>query len=803
MNYIRWLHSIAKDDLHLVGGKNASLAHMMQDLSAQGILIPRAFALTTCAYRFFLEHNNLKSVIDDLSLHDSSTNQLSNIRLAIIQAHIPDAIIEEIEKAYQELSAYYAVLACDVAVRSSATSEDLAHASGAGQQETFLNVRSLDILLVRIKECFASLFTPRAVLYRASHNLISDNAISVGIQKMVRSDLASSGTAFSLDPESGYSKVIIINGAYGLGQALVQGNVTPDEWIVFKPALHQSNYPIIKKKLGEKKIKIMYGGTLHASISSHEVDESKQRQFCLSEAQVIQLAHQVAIIEDYYSKMANTWTPVDIEWAIDGIDKKIYILQARPETIHANKQTLKNNIEQYQLLATQKNIVITGYSVGKKIVTGRVRIITSLEDIALLKEGDILVTSMTDPDWLPAFKKVTGIITDQGGRTCHAAIVSRELAIPAIVGTQHATNLLYDGQEITLDCSQGITGYVYQGLLNYQKKKIEIESTSCPVDIMLNLADPDRAFALSCLPVQGVGLARIEFIINQLIKVHPMALINPELVIDRAIASTINQLTHGYDDKKEFFIDILAQGIATIAAAFYPRQVIVRFSDFKSNEYRNLIGGVYFEPVEENPMIGFRGASRYYHERYTRAFYLECQAIKRVRESMGLGNVKVMIPFVRTLHEGKKVIEIMTQYGLKKGEHGLEIIMMCEIPANVILLDQFSELFDGFSIGSNDLTQLTLGIDRDSGILASSFDERDRAVMKLIEMAIESAKKNNRSIGICGQAPSDHPEFARFLIDQGIHSISLNPDSVIPFLQEYQETQKVACPLKQQERFLT
>ena len=637
-------------------------------------------------------------------------------------------------------------------------------------------------LIARIKDCFASLYTDRAIIYRKEKGFDwAQIALSIAVQKMIRSDLGAAGVAFSLDTESGFKDVVVINASYGLGEAIVQGKVTPDEYVVHKPLLEKGFEPLLKKVRGLKQEKMVYApsgeGIITVPVSVHD-----QQSFALTDDQIFTLAHAVILIEKHYSALNNHWTPMDVEWGLDGIDHTIYILQARPETVHA-KDTV--HLIKFELTPQSKPTVLaTGQSIGEQIVTGKVRIMHELADAHAIHPDDIIITHMTDPDWMPLLKKARGIITQQGGRTCHAAIVARELAIPALVGVEDIFNCVKEGQEITIDCSQGKKGYVYAGAISFTKRAIDVdELPQAPTKIMINLADPDRAFSLAWMPVAGVGLARIEFIITTAIKIHPMALINPEKLTEKERAA-IEQLT-GPVNKKQFYRDQLAQGIATIAAAFWPRPVVVRLSDFKSNEYRNLIGGIHFEPVEENPMLGFRGAIRYCDERFQPAFNLECEALKKVRNTMGFTNVLLMIPFVRSTHEGAQVLKLLEKQGLKKGEDELSIIMMCEIPANVILIDEFSKLFDGFSIGSNDLTQLTLGADRDSGLLAGAFDERDPAVKELMRLAVEGAHRNGKPIGICGQAPSDYPEIADFLINLGIDSLSLNPDTVISFLMRF------------------
>lgn len=881
MKYIKFFKEVTMQDLPIVGGKNASLGQMISNLSELGIKVPDGFAITAQAYWYFLEQNGflekIKSIIFSLKDYENSQELKKAsvfIRDLIESGKVPEDLEQEILLAYSKLCKDF----CSVAVRSSATAEDLPGASFAGQQETFLNVEGQDNLIEAFKKCMSSLFTERAIIYRKEKGFDHFKVgLSVGVQKMVRSDLACAGVIFTLDTESGFDGVVTINSSYGLGEIVVQGSVIPDEFIVHKKKLEQGFAPIIKKGFGSKLQKIVYikdfiegsdqknknkknknAGNIgignsdidnlgigNLGIGNFDTEFTKKietsnlerESFTLSDNEILELARYAILIEKYYSELNNKNMPMDIEWAKDGKDGKLYILQARPETVHSSK--MGAFFESYALKESEKEIekklLLTGQSIGNKIVSGVVRVIDSASQISQVKAGDILVTKMTDPDWVPAMKKARAIITDSGGRTCHAAIVSRELGVAAIVGTGNGTKVLHTGQEVTVDCSQGQDGYVYSGLLDFLVEKIEYKSDfeingSQELDkfnnnlkkceLMINIANPDSAFKYAFLPVDGVGLARVEFIISNTIKIHPMALINPDKVPDKERDKLeIENLIKGYngsDKGQEFFVDNLAYGVGTIAAAFYPKPVIVRFSDFKSNEYRNLIGGKYFEPIEENPMIGWRGASRYYDQEYSKAFALECKAIKKCREIMGFENIKVMIPFVRTLQEAKLVLQELEKNGLKKsrlsgsglnelkdgsglselglgksglGQSGLngqelEVIMMCEIPSNVILIKEFSEFFDGFSIGSNDLTQLTLGVDRDSGILKNLFDERDLAVKKMMSLAIDGAKLAGKHIGICGQAPSDLPEVAKFLIESGINYISINPDSVGQFLNK-------------------
>ena len=797
MKYIKYFEDIRLSDVGTVGGKNASLGEMITQLSSQGIRIPTGFATTADAYWYYLNENQLVEKMKQLmkQLYDSDDVVVLQkvglkIRELIINGHMPDDLAQEIKDAYHELSQRYGVNATDVAVRSSATAEDLPKASFAGQQDTFLNISGEVHLLEACKKSIASLFNDRAIIYRNDQGFDHFKvALSVGVQKMVRSDGAVSGVAFSLDTESGFKDVVMIEASYGLGESVVQGIVTPDEYMVHKPTLALGYAPIIKKMCGEKKTKIIYSHDADKTVKTVDVSREDQHKFCLSDKEIIELSKFVVTIEKYYSALKNSWSPMDIEWAKDADDGKIYIVQARPETIYSNKKELV--LEQYIISEDsekKKEVLVTGLSIGRKIISGIARVVKGVQDIGKVLDGDIIVTEMTDPDWVPVMKRAAGIVTNRGGRTCHAAIVSRELSIPAIIGTKIGTDVIKSGDTITLDCFHGSVGTVYKGKLEYKvQETVLVDIPKPPVSVMVNIADPDRALRTSFLPVSGVGLARLEFIVTNFIKIHPMALVHPERVEDAAIREEINSLTAAYENKPDFFVEHIAQGVGMIPAAFYPRPVIVRLSDFKTNEYRNLLGGSYFEPVEENPMIGFRGASRYYHEQYKEAFALECQALLRVRTVMGFKNVKIMVPFVRTVREAQLVTDEMARYGLARGNDGLELVMMCEVPSNVIIIDQFSNYFDGFSIGSNDLTQLVLGVDRDSAVLAPLFDERDEAVKRMMAMAIEGAHKAGRSIGICGQGPSDYPEVADFLIKTGIDSLSLNSDSVLPFLMSFKK----------------
>ncbi|MFW5664085.1 MAG: phosphoenolpyruvate synthase [Coleofasciculus sp.] len=775
--YIRWFENLTSDDVSMVGGKNASLGEMIRSLKDEGVRVPDGFATTAEAYRKFLDANQLNEKIKShLSELDSEKNPLEKVGKSIRQlfhsADFPEDIAREIRSAYDQLSQRYDTQDVDIAARSSATAEDLPEASFAGQQETFLNVTGYEELLEACRKCYASLFTDRAISYRQAQGFDHLKvALSVGVQKMVRSDKASAGVMFSLDTETGFPDVVVINAAWGLGENVVQGSVTPDEYRAFKPLLEDANLkPIIEKKQGAKEKKMIYakGG----SETTQNIDTSSQERnsFVLNDEEVLQLSKWASAIEAHYQK------PMDMEWAKDGDTGDLFIVQARPETVQSQKEA--GSLKTYSLKEKGKEI-LSGLSIGDAIAAGKVCRIKSAEEIDQFEENSILVTGMTDPDWVPIMKKAAGIVTDHGGRTCHAAIVSRELGIPAIVGTGDATSTLDDGQEITISCAEGDRGLIYQGMLEYEESELNLEEIpKTKTQIMMNIASPDAAFRWWRLPCEGIGLARMEFIINNVIKIHPMALIHLDELEDKEARQQIQQLTQGYEDKTEYFVDNLARGIAKIAAAQYPNPVIVRVSDFKTNEYADLIGGQQFEPEEANPMLGFRGASRYYSDRYREGFALECRALKRVREEIGFNNVIIMIPFCRTLDEADKVLHVLAENGLKRGENGLEVYVMCEIPSNVELAEEFSERFDGFSIGSNDLTQLVLGVDRDSGDLSHLFDERNLALKKTIRRLIQTAHQCDRKVGICGQAPSDHPEFAAFLVEAGIDSISLNPDSV-------------------------
>ncbi len=774
--YIKPFDEIAIGDIPYVGGKNASLGEMYNRLTSQGVQVPNGFATTSQAYWTFLDENKLRKPLESL-FKELDTDKYTNLnsignkaRKLILKGKLSEELSKNIEDAYQNLCAKNV---CAVAVRSSATAEDLPDASFAGQHDTFLNIEGKAALLEAVKKCFASLYTDRAIKYRDDKGFKhSDVALSVGVQKMVRADKSCSGVGFTIEPESGFENIILLSGVWGLGENIVQGAVNPDEFYVFKPTLEQGKNPIIQKKLGDKKLTMIYGKSKDGDATVNiDTPKPKQQQFVLSDKEIVTLAKWASIIEKHYEK------PMDIEWAKDGLTNELFIIQARPETVHQTKN--KNIHIEYKLSEKGKTLSI-GNAVGSKIKVGTPIILQSPKEAKNLTTDHIIVTDTITPDWDPLLKQVGGIITNKGGRTSHAAIVARELGVPAIVGCGNATVTIKDGKTITMSCAQGKTGYIYEGKLPFTEDKIDFSGIRLPrTEVKMILADPENAFQLSFYPNNGVGLLRMEFIITHSVKIHPMALVKFDKLKNASVIKKIEKITQGYTTKTEYFIDQLSQGIATIAAAFYPKEVIVRLSDFKTNEYANLIGGEDFEPQEENPMLGFRGASRYYSDLYREGFALECAAIKTVRENMGLSNLKVMVPFCRTLEEGKKVIASMKEYGLSQGENGLQIYTMVEIPSNVILAEQFAEIFDGFSIGSNDLTQLTLGIDRDSEIMGNLFDENDPAAKRMIEMAIVSARKTNTKIGLCGQAPSDFPEFAKFLVKEGIDSISFNPDALL------------------------
>ncbi|ARU48817.1 phosphoenolpyruvate synthase [Sulfurospirillum diekertiae] len=778
MRYIRFFNELHISDIPLVGGKNASLGEMYQKLSTKGIKVPNGFATTSEAYHLLLKENGIKEKIKKLlaNLDISDTLSLQKrglaIRELILASTLPTELIQEIESAYHMLSQEYGSEHIDVAVRSSGTAEDLPDASFAGQQETFLNINTSEKLLQSVKQCYASLFTDRAISYRTSRGFDHFKvALSVGIQKMVRSDLASSGIMFTIDTESGSENLILINAIWGLGENVVSGKVNADEFFVFKPTLKKGINTILKRSLGSKKEKMLYSDEAHTI--NVPTTEEEQNHFSITDTEVLILAHQALIIEEYYKR------PMDIEWAKDGLDGKLYIVQARPETVQSRLQN-SITIEKYTLNRTKDiKLITSGRAIGEKIGSGEVKIIHKTSEFALFKEGDILVADTTNPDWEPIMKKASAVVTNRGSRTCHAAIVAREIGVPAVVGCGNATEVLSNTQKVTVSCAQGDEGHIYEGEIAFTCKTIDLSSLKqTKTKLMMNVGNPAEAFNLAKMPNDGVGLARMEFIMTHSINAHPMALVNMHKRNPVQDEDAIRAFMSPYTDAKEFFLQKISEGVGMIAAAFYPKPVIIRTSDFKSNEYRNMLGGLAFEAVEENPMIGFRGASRYYDESYKEAYAWECEALKRVRDDMGLTNVVIMLPFVRTPEEGQKVIGIMNTQGLIQGVNGLKIYAMCEIPANVIIADDFLNIFDGYSIGSNDLTQLILGVDRESGMIAHIFNERNPAVTKMLKMAIDACKAREKYIGICGQAPSDYPEITEFLVKNGIDSISLNPDSL-------------------------
>ena len=825
---ILWLENVEMSDVSLVGGKNASLGEMIRQLAPQGINVPGGFATTAHAYKYFIQQANLESKLRQL-FADLDVEDVGNLRsrgqqarALILNTPFPEELATAIAEAYSKLCQQYSIDAetcepaaeetaicdrfegdakklcekycynVDVAVRSSATAEDLPDASFAGQQETYLNVHGVSSVLETCHKCFASLFTDRAISYRTIRGFDHlDVALSVGVQKMVRSDLATSGVMFSIDTETGFKDAALITAAYGLGENVVQGAVNPDEYTVFKPTLDLGYRPILNKRLGSKEIKMVYdvgGSKLTKNIPTSVAERS---QYAINDEEILQLARWTCQIEAHYSRVRDTYTPMDIEWAKDGITGELFIVQARPETVQSRKAN--NVLQTYKLNAKAiegASLLTTGRAVGEKIGAGVAKVISDVRHIDFFRPGEVLVTDKTDPDWEPIMKQASAIVTDRGGRTCHAAIIAREMGIPAIVGCGDATTTIQSGEEITVSCAEGEQGKVYADSLPFTVEETRLDNLpKTQTQILMNVGNPEKAFSLSALPCDGVGLARLEFIIANQIKIHPLALLEFDKLTDIEAKMAIAQLTVQYQYKPDFFIERLTRGIATIAAAFYPKPAIVRMSDFKSNEYANLLGGKQFEPEEENPMLGWRGASRYYDPRYREAFALECEAFRRVRDEMGLTNVIPMIPFCRTPDEGRKVIAEMAKHGLVRGENGLQVYVMCELPSNVILADEFSQVFDGFSIGSNDLTQLTLGLDRDSALVAHLFDERNSAVKTMLQMAIAKARQNNRKIGICGQAPSDYPEFAEFLVRQGISSISLNPDSILKTKLKVAETE--------------
>lgn len=800
MKYIKFFNELGIKDVPQVGGKNASLAEMYKNLSSIGVKIPYGFATTSEAYWLLISENKLKDkikiILSNLDIKDirDLKKRGKKIRELILNAKLPLVVENEIIEAYRELSSQYGKQSIDVAVRSSGTAEDLPEASFAGQQETYLNINKDKEVIKAVKKCFASLFTDRAISYRQSRGYDHLKvALSIGIQKMVRSDKASSGVMFTIDTETGSQNLIMINSILGLGENIVGGKVIPDEFYVFKPTLKKGISTILKRQLGSKEMKMIYSDKQKNRTQNIAVTKKERNTFSLNDDEIIKLAEYGLKIEEHYSKIAGVYRPMDIEWAKDGDTNELFIVQARPETVQSTLGEKKYLLKKYKLLAKEedKKVLTSGKAVGDKIGSGKIKIITKLSQSYLFKAGDILVANTTDPDWEPLMKKASALVTDKGGRTCHAAIVAREIGVPAIVGCTNATKILKEDSKVTVSCAQGENGYVYNGILKYKVEEIDLHDLKEPkTKLFMNVGDPQKAFLFARLPNQGVGLARMEFIINNYIKAHPMALFDMQKGQNVEDGKKIKSFMKGYKDPKSFFINKLSEGISMIGAAFYPKPVIVRTSDFKSNEYKNMLGGKLYEQDEENPMIGFRGASRYYSKQYQNAFEWECEALKKVRDEMGLTNIKIMLPFVRTPEEGKKVIKIMNKKGLVQGRNSLEIYAMCEIPSNVIFADEFLKVFDGYSIGSNDLTQLTLGVDRNSALISHIFDERNEAVKRMLKMAIEACKKENKYIGICGQAPSDYPEITRFLVENNIDSISLNPDSILKMRQIVVELEK-------------
>jgi len=777
-DYILWLHEVEMSDVDRVGGKNASLGEMLRNLTADGgVKVPGGFATTAYAYREFLGHEGLADRINqtlaalDVDNVAKLTETGRQIRQWVMDTPFPPALNAAIEEAYAVLEKEYGT-EVTWAVRSSATAEDLPDASFAGQQETVLNVLGLSDIKRRIHEVFASLFNDRAISYRVHQGFDhAQVALSAGIQKMVRSDIGASGVMFTLDTESGFRDAVFVTASYGLGEMVVQGAVNPDEFYVHKPTLEAGRPAILRRNVGSKAIKMIYADEGNHPVTTVAVDDADRRLFCLTDEQVEELARQAMHIERHYGR------PMDIEWALDGLDGQLYVVQARPETVQSRSG---NVIERYEMKGKGRGkVLVEGRSIGARIGAGTARVITSLDDMGKIGDGDVLVTDMTDPDWEPIMKRASAIVTNRGGRTCHAAIIARELGVPAVVGCGDATDHVKDGQQVTVSCAEGDTGFVYDGKLEFELKRIELDSMpQVPVKVMMNVGNPERAFSFAQIPNAGVGLARLEFIINNMVGIHPQALLQLKR-LPADVRGEIEERIAAYGDPREYFIKRVVEGIASIAAAFHPQPVILRMSDFKSNEYANLVAGTLYEPEEENPMIGFRGASRYLAPSFRACFDMECEAIKRVRNDMGLANLEIMIPFVRTLEEAKGVIRLLGENGLRRGEDGLRVIMMCELPSNAVLAEEFLEYFDGFSIGSNDMTQLTLGLDRDSGLIAHSFDERNPAVLKMLDMAIAACRKAGKYVGICGQGPSDHPDLAKWLLERGISSISLNPDTVI------------------------
>ena len=792
--FILWFDQLGIEDVPLTGGKNASLGEMYRLLTPKGVQIPNGFAVTAYAYRYLLEKTNAPQKIRDI-LKDLNTSDMDNlaergekVRNIIRNLEFPTELRDAIYEGYRNLEIQYGG-SVDVAVRSSATAEDLPDASFAGQQETYLNIRGQESLIAACKNCFASLFTNRAISYRVDKNFDHFSiALSIGVQKMARSDIGVSGVMFSIDTESGFSDAVFLTAAYGLGENVVQGAVNPDEYYIHKPTLKQGFRPIISKVVGEKAIKMIYTTDQKHPTKNIDVPLSDRKKFALNEDEILTLAKWACIIEDHYSQKAGHFKPMDMEWAKDGKTGQLFIVQARPETVHSQKDRTK--LEKF-VLKEKGKVLITGKSVGELIGAGDVNVIKDVHNINQFRKGQVLVTDMTDPDWEPIMKIASAIVTNRGGRTCHAAIISRELGIPCVVGTHNGSETLKNGQLVTVDCSQGDDGFIYEGKLKFEKEVIDLgKLPKTKTKIMMNLGNPEQAFDQSFIPNDGVGLAREEFIINSYVKIHPLALLNYDNLSDEMLKAYIGDLTYNYEDKAQFYVDKLAEGISRICAAFYPKPVILRFSDFKTNEYANLIGGHLYEPREDNPMIGWRGASRYYDPKFKAAFALECRAVLKVRNEMGLKNLKTMIPMCRTLTEARKVLAVMAESGLRKGEDGFQVMCMCEVPSNVILAEEYLDIFDGFSLGTNDLTQLTLGVDRDSELVAHVYDERNEAVKKLVKQVIEIANRKGKYMGICGQAPSDYVEFAEFVVECGIQTMSLNPDTVIKTTAKIAELEK-------------
>jgi len=781
-NYVIWFENLRMTDVESVGGKNASLGEMISQLTEKGVRVPGGFATTAAAYRAFLAHNGLHeritAALDALNVDDVTelARVGKEIRQWILETPFPEQLNTEIETAWNKMVADANGAAISVAVRSSATAEDLPDASFAGQQETYLNINGLDNVKEAIHHVFASLYNDRAISYRVHKGFAHDVvALSAGVQRMVRSDSGAAGVMFSIDAESGFEDVVFITSSYGLGETVVQGAVNPDEFYVHKPTLKKNKPAILRKTLGSKLIKMIFTDNAQAgkSVQTVNVDEAQSKQFSISNEEITELAKYAIIIEEHYGR------PMDIEWGRDGSDGKLYILQARPETVKSQEKAAGNSLRRYTITG-EKKVLAEGRAIGQKVGQGKVRLVQDASEMHTVQAGDILVTDMTDPDWEPVMKRAAAIVTNRGGRTCHAAIIARELGIPAVVGCGNASSRLHEGQEVTVSCAEGDTGFIYDGLLDVSVNEISLDKMpASPVKIMMNVGNPELAFSFTHLPSEGIGLARMEFIINRQIGIHPHALLQFDQQ-DESLQNEIKERIAGYASPVDFYVDKIAEGVATLAASVYPKKVIVRMSDFKSNEYAGLLGGDKYEPHEENPMLGFRGAARYISEEFKPAFALECRALKYVRDEMGLTNVEVMIPFVRTLAEAEEVVKVLKENGLERGKNGLRLIMMCEVPSNALLAEQFLKYFDGFSIGSNDMTQLTLGVDRDSGgTIASTFDERNPAVKVMLHLAISTCRRLNKYVGICGQGPSDHPDFAKWLVEEGIETLSLNPDTVV------------------------